>query len=219
VDGRDAVGCFYERERGLAMTKFRVTTPSSITPEIVAACRTTCPQSTPSFIPIQSMEAAKPDECHRNVARVIEQRGGSSRFGWSIWQSGELWLEFMFHSIWRDPEGVEHDITPDPDGERQRLFLPDPIRIFEGRCVPTRYFPLSDSVSLARTLKNFREAQGILCRYRSGEPLTAGDAERYRMLQLQRSFMLLEMERSNRRHREMDRSRAKREYTPNCGGR
>lgn len=194
------------------MTKFRVTTPSSITPEILAACRTTCPQSTPSFIPIQPMESAKPDDCHCNVARVIEQRGGSSRFGWSIWQYGSLLLEFIFHSIWRDPEGVEHDITPDPDDERQRLFLPDPIRIFEGRCVPTLYFPLNDSVSLAMTLKTFKEAQGILCRYRSGEPLTTADAERYTNLQLQGSFMLLEMEMSNRKHREMDRSRAKRKH-------
>lgn len=83
------------------------------------------------------------NQCHLNA--LIQKRfaGGTIVYGWLLWEDAAAeTCEAMFHSVWRDDDGVMCDITPRVDGELKVLFVPDPNRqiiFFVGTAGPTLY--------------------------------------------------------------------------------
>jgi hypothetical protein len=65
------------------------------------------------------------------VRRKIDRDGGSIQHGWSIWERPGIFIEGIFHAVWISPDGTLIDVTPEVDNEKEILFLPDPVRIFD----------------------------------------------------------------------------------------
>lgn len=90
---------------------------------------------TPIYLEIDPVEHAKSGNCFPAVEHQVQAYGGSACYGWRIWELSRVFVEAEFHAIWRDPEDRLREITPDPDGLTQILFLPDPVRVYEGKQV------------------------------------------------------------------------------------
>jgi hypothetical protein len=72
------------------------------------------------------------------------EHGGEIEYGWAIWEWPTVLIEAEFHAIWRAPDGRPVDVTPRVDDERIIAFVPDPIRVFEGRSLDNIRRPLRD---------------------------------------------------------------------------
>jgi hypothetical protein len=124
-------------------------TPKAITDDVLKFCQT-IGQSAPFVLDVPSGPFAMgAGTCHYNVARRIEKEGGSAQYGWVIWERPNVMLEADFHCVWIDPSGAMRDVTEQPDGEKQIVFMPDNSRAFDftGRTKPSEYklyWPLQD---------------------------------------------------------------------------
>jgi len=73
--------------------------------------------------------------CHLNVREQVEQQGGKQVYGWQIaterTEGATLkgCVYAMFHSCWKEGNGVLWDITD--AAVNTRLFLPDPLRQYD----------------------------------------------------------------------------------------
>jgi hypothetical protein len=89
-----------------------------------------------SFSPILMAVAPRPDceplDCFFNVRRQVEKFGGEIRFGWSIWEWPRVYLEAEHHAVYDPGDGSPWvDVTPAPDRESYRLFLPDEAATYD----------------------------------------------------------------------------------------
>lgn len=100
-------------------------TPSEISSEVYAFCKTIARKSTPLFVDVVPAETSKAGECFANVASVIERDGGQRLLGWTIWLRPSVFIEAENHCVWQNDEGAVCDVTPTPDGEKRILFLVD----------------------------------------------------------------------------------------------
>lgn len=160
---------------------FRERTALQITPSIRDfAVELECGE--PTYIPIIPGNGfgidfeCLPGQCHLNTAVASKQMGGEPVFGWSIWENtnGD-WLMAEFHSVWKTPQSELIDVTPDLDGETCRLFCIDPVRTFDGRCIPSRYKVLTKKRNVVRAVHLLNRANDIQCRYRSFEKVSKTD--------------------------------------------
>lgn len=142
----------YERQTTSNVTDMpTMHTPRVITPLIRKRCRNLCGGNEPQYIPITPIPGARYYSCHTNVDWHIQRHGGTNVYGWAIW-SNPIWFEFEFHSVWQSPSGELVDITPDADGETQRLFVIDPTRVFAGVTHPKRYVRLKGKTNITLNL-------------------------------------------------------------------
>jgi hypothetical protein len=63
--------------------------------------------------------------CSDGVREKIKHDGGSIKFGWTLWEWPNVWLNAEFHAVWVDPTGSYWDITPKPQNEKSIVFVPD----------------------------------------------------------------------------------------------
>lgn len=80
---------------------------------------------------------AVPLECFANANEVAKMRGGDVVYGWRIIETlpGVL-MEAEFHAVWRDTNGVLHEVSPPIlQGVNRTLFLADTNRIYTGKQV------------------------------------------------------------------------------------
>lgn len=145
------------------------------------------------FVKIHPMPGCGVNRCHLNVADKVAKHGGEIVYGWSIWKarSGQ-WLEADFHSVWKK-DGELIDITPDPDGEEQRLFLPDPSRSFTGNAVPKRHWLLTDNADIVQGLWLMSQANEIQSSYKAGVPLPHSAAMKVQELTMKATMLLTGM--------------------------
>lgn len=101
------------------------TTPDKITEAIIKLCAGIDPTQKPVFLTLQPDPKAILSECFTNVREHVKAHGGTLQLGWIIWETPDILLEGMFHAVWSSAEGKLVDVTPQMDGERQILFLPD----------------------------------------------------------------------------------------------
>lgn len=113
------------------------TTPNAITKGISAACRRVSSEE-PVYLTIRPRQGARLHCCYQNVSAQVAEFGGSSVEGWLIWE-GQGYLHLIHHSVWRSPSGEVIDVTPQEDGERAILFLPDPKTAWRGFLIAARY--------------------------------------------------------------------------------
>jgi hypothetical protein len=134
-------------------------TPRALTQDIHELCRLVSPSTLPSCVPGSPETFAVQSECYGNVAEKIRRDGGSLRYGWQIWEKKRLFIEAEFHAVWVSPNGAMIDITPKDIPTKSILFLPDPIRRFEGRRIDNIRRTLVDDPLLSEYLRLFTEHQ------------------------------------------------------------
>lgn len=158
-------------------------TPKQITEEIRTFAKEEIGSDfEPIFMEIKAAEGTRPQKCHENVADAIAKLGGSIQYGWSVWEGQSLWLEAEFHSVWVTPNGEWVDITPDPDGETQRLFVPDNRFKYEGAAFARKYRTTTsdpkDRPRVDKFIEINREIDSIMVKYKAGVPLSPEDNSR-----------------------------------------
>lgn len=106
------------------------TVPKMLTPELRQFCAQLSPNR-PRFVKSRPVPDAKFGECFNNVARAVLARGGSTVYGWAIWHLKGAYFEAEHHGIWQKKSGDWLDVTPQVNGFRKIVFLPDPDAIYD----------------------------------------------------------------------------------------
>lgn len=110
----------------------RIVTPDLGSDIVTSFCSRIVPREMPFYVLIEPMPHAEGKECFENVQKKISTEGGDIVYGWSIWLCPDFFIEAEFHAIWRSPEGIHIDTTPQDDGTQQILFVSDKTRKYEG---------------------------------------------------------------------------------------
>ena len=121
------------------------TTPSTITQIIIDFCAEIDSTTKPVIVPVMPSKDARLNYCMTDVPAYVENNGGSVKYGWTIWELPDIFLEAEFHSVWLNPEGKLIDIIPKLDNEKEILFLPDSSRVYENKLVENIRKPLVDN--------------------------------------------------------------------------
>jgi len=103
----------------------RQTTPSHIVDRFISIAQSvagTCPE----FIDVEPTRNSKTGFCFQNVEGCVLSNGGKPISGWIVWDWLGVFTELEHHCVWERPDGSIVDITPQRDGERRILFIPDP---------------------------------------------------------------------------------------------
>ena len=161
----------------MSMSVFVEKMPTEITEEIERFCEEIAPGQTPVFVSVQPQPNAVIDGCHTNVEQHVKANGGTPIYGWIIWQSPAL-LNAVFHCNWLSESGTLSDITPKSDGETKILFLPDPARRWEGRCVASRRKGRRSGRPIGQFVTIMEQIDRIKAKYRPGEPFSLVDQQR-----------------------------------------
>ena len=122
-----------------------IPTSKGISPLIFEVCRTVVDNPNPAHVPVWLEAYSKDEDCHRNVAEKVRRDGGQVYSGWVIWEIPDWEIQLEFHSVWRDYQGRLTDVSPPLHGGPQVLFLPDPVRTYEGRNISTIHHPYDAS--------------------------------------------------------------------------
>lgn len=121
------------------------TTPDEITKEILLFCSEIESTTNPIHVPVSPLHEVRFNYCLTDVPRFVQKYGGTTKFGWIIWECPRVLLVAEFHACWLDRENKLIDIVPKPDNENRILFLPDSQRIYEHKAVPNRRKALIDN--------------------------------------------------------------------------
>ena len=115
------------------------TTPKVISYNIKAFCKEIDSAGNPVYVIVKPDSTAAINSCFESVAAYIKQNGGSTQYGWIIWEeSKQSFLEAEFHAVWVSSSGEMVDITPKVDGESIILFLPDTKRVYKRKLIENR---------------------------------------------------------------------------------
>jgi len=142
------------------------TIPSSLTPALLRFCASIASVE-PVFIPSIPISRAVTSFCFDNVARKVDEKGGSIAYGWAIWHLPGLYFEAEHHAVWRNKLGNLIDVSPQMGGRKRMLFLSDESAIYNPFALrPNIMAPDGDSERARRMtdLGNRRHALLIRCR-------------------------------------------------------
>jgi hypothetical protein len=103
-------------------------------------------------------------ECFPIVKEQIATYGGSMAIGWAIWEWPGVFIEAEFHATWASPEGTLIDLNPRASFISSIVFLPDPLRRYEGKQIDNIRKPLIRDNDLIRFLFIFRRQFEIVNR-------------------------------------------------------
>lgn len=119
-------------------------TPKTLTAPLRHLSAEIAPGTQSVYVPVRPVPGGTPNECFGNVERVVRLQGGSEVLGWALWEWPGLMIEAEFHAVWRHPDGRLVDVSPRLDEDTTILFLPDPVRIWDGQQVNNRRRALRD---------------------------------------------------------------------------
>lgn len=123
------------------MTLPREATPQEVSARVLEFCREIASEGQPIFVAVEPADGAMPGDSLGNAARLVAQFGGGSVLGWRISERPRISLRAEPYAIWKTTTGALVDVTPQADGERRTLFLPDARQVADGRRVPSRVQP------------------------------------------------------------------------------
>lgn len=126
------------RLRSILSRGGRLTTahaPKEITPKVLELAKKVSDLA-PVYLPVEPQPGALPGHCFPNVIAHVRRHGGGVRYGHCIWDQPQIALETEFHSVWIRPDGGLQDITPQRDGDKVILFVPDDARTWQGPANP-----------------------------------------------------------------------------------
>jgi len=110
-------------------------TPAEISPAICALSRELGVDGQPHYVDVRPVSGVERNDCFPIVESQIQEHGGISILGWSIWEWPTLFVEAEFHAVWKAPDQTLLDIAPKNAPTQRILFLPDPSKRYEGRQV------------------------------------------------------------------------------------
>jgi SEC-C motif len=173
---------------------FSGATPREITNTIREFCSQLVSDPQPRFLPVTPAAGAKPRDCFPVVERYVQSHGGSSRYGWQIWEWPQVILEAEFHAVWEDHDGNLHDLTPKDLSTDRILFLPDPERVYQGRQVNNVRLALSPAPEVRRYIQAYNSEFEFLNRGARAEmhELRLSDAECRELRVIQQQKLLAE---------------------------
>lgn len=168
--------------------------PNTITEEIEHFCQSIVSGQKPLYVSVMPVPDAEVNRCHINVKQQVHHCGGSSVFGWIIWQSKAL-LHAEFHCVWQSDDTLI-DITPKTDGETKIVFLPDSHHTWNGHVIPSRRQGRIKHPLLSKLLGVLAEMDRIQARYSAYEQIGHFDVGRLKNLELKASGLMVGIHRS-----------------------
>jgi len=144
------------------------TTPLSLNPNVYLLRKTIGLETEPVFVPVLPEPFYKSNHCFQNVAAKIEKNGGSMQHGWMVWETPNKLIEGEFHAVWVSADGELVDVTPKPDGEKKILFIPDPIRIWDKKPVPSFRLALCDEPAIRKGIEHAEWVEKLRDEYNDG---------------------------------------------------
>ena len=138
--------------------------PAHPSSDLAALCFELAGQVAPIVLPRLAPLDQRPADCFETVVQHVIDRGGSACYGWVLWEWPGLFLEAEFYAVWRDAEGNLRDITPRAGDASGILFLPDPVRAFDGRRVNSIRQPISPDPAVAGFLSACHEEFDLINR-------------------------------------------------------
>lgn len=184
-----------------------MTTPATVTPEILALCKALDPSQHPVPVPVQVEPQATQDNCFENVDAVVAVRKGRRIEGWLIWEWPGVLLEAVFHAVWEMPNGDRVDVSPKEDGERSILFLPDSVRRYTGTLIESVHRPLSTSPKVREFIAAARSLTALRRRY-APDGLAPPPPEEAAPIQIRLGALMQEIEGEQDKRREADEAKA-----------
>jgi hypothetical protein len=128
-------------------------TPDASLAYVKRFCNSLVPGARPLALPYTPELGAEPQECFKAVRSKVETAGGDIVYGWSVHEWPEVLIEGEFHAVWRDTDGVLHDIALQQPPIEPILFVPDPVRRFEGTPFNNVRCPLRDHPAIHRLIQ------------------------------------------------------------------
>ncbi|MBP8231577.1 MAG: hypothetical protein KAY22_04665 [Rhizorhabdus sp.] len=121
----------------------------------------------PVFVASIPLRRAATSFCFENVARRVEEKGGSIAYGWAIWHMPGLYFEAEHHAVWRNRLGNLIDVSPQMGGRKRLLFLPDAAAVYDPFAIRQNIMAPDGESERARRmteLGNRRHALLLSCR-------------------------------------------------------
>jgi len=132
-------------------------TPQTITKPILQLCEEINKDQKPYFVRVNPEPYSQTQDCFENVRLKIKKDGGELKYGWTIWETPDIFIEAEFHGIWLSPKNEEIDITPYPISIRKILFLADDTRKYEGKRVDNIRRSISENPLVPQFIKACEE--------------------------------------------------------------
>ncbi|KAF3984316.1 MAG: hypothetical protein HFP81_02665 [Methylococcales symbiont of Hymedesmia sp. n. MRB-2018] len=107
----------------------------------------------PVYVPFMPVSHAEQQECFETVSIQIKNEGGEIVYGWKINEIKRVWLEAEFHAIWKRKDNQLIDITIKPTPVEKILFVPDPLKKYEGYQVQSIFKPLKKTKDIMRFIE------------------------------------------------------------------
>ncbi len=140
------------------MSSLKQRTPNPDNEYVLQFCGEVAPGSLPVILEVIPSSGSPAKECYVVVEQKVIEAGGESVLGWIILEIPGLMIEATTHAVWRDKEGILHDIAPQAIVFDQHLFLPDPSLRYEGSQLPNIRKALRDDPVVHRFIRS-REMQ------------------------------------------------------------
>lgn len=102
----------------------------------------------PLSVPVVPSPGARLLQCFWNVRDLVAQKGGEAVYGWQVSEWSGVLYQCEHHAVWRRPDGVLVDPTPNEEGETHSIFIPRGDMPFTGWQIPTRRIPISTDVKV-----------------------------------------------------------------------
>jgi len=180
------------------MTYVRPVTPATLSLPLQALISEVVPKGQPTYVDVRPITEGLSDECFVLVPEHSKRNGGEALIGWALWEWPSLFVEAEFHSIWRALNGSLLDISAKKSPTEKILFLPDPLREYQGQQVNNVRKPLSRSPAVLAFLGAADAEYEFINRgERSGQhgeiKVHGADAEEYASIQRAKARAFLEM--------------------------
>lgn len=163
--------------------------PIELPARILDFCRQVSPEK-PVVMAVEPQEFAVPGECYSNVEEQTRRAGGSTVYGWQIWDWPAVFTEAEFHAVWRAPDCSLHDITPKVDGDKAVVFLPDSSRTYQGSRIDSIRRPASTNQIVGDFIRLCEANFSRFGQTPNGLTLEGRDADLYQSFELAHNFMV-----------------------------
>ena len=148
------------------------TLPKRLSAPLLEFCRSIS-EERPVIIRSRPSNDAQSGHCFDNVARKIERAGGGIAYGWAIWHLPGAYFEAEHHGVWKKRSGELLDVSPQYQGYRKLVFLPDPAVVYDPAAFQPnrvmadgndpRSLELVDVVLARYALLDACRARGMIC--------------------------------------------------------
>lgn len=163
--------------------------PIELPARILDFCRQISPEK-PVVMVVEPQSFAVLGECYSNVEEQVWRAGGSTVYGWQIWDWPAVFTEAEFHAVWKAPDGLLHDITPKVDEDKAIVFLPDPSRTYQGRRIDSIRRPASANKIIGDFIRLCEANFYRFGQTPNGATLEGQNADLYQSFELARNFIV-----------------------------